>query len=166
MRAAADDQAYAPRRLEYARAVKSRETCPSLQRDRGTRAQPAARGASRVDTRPLHETAPHTAFRSRSDLAFFTFTMSSCYFAVIDLDNSASNLLSPQWAGRRPRAAGRRARSAWPSRPHVRMNGPPKPPANFSGLRYPSELIASSTLRPLARFSISLPAVDIGLLVT
>jgi hypothetical protein len=46
------------------------------------------------------------------------------------------------------------------------MNGPPKPPANFSGLRYPSELIASSTLRPLARFSISLPAVDIGLLVT
>lgn len=32
------------------------------------------------------------AFRSRSDLAFFTFTMSSYYFAVLDSDNSASNL--------------------------------------------------------------------------
>ena len=106
-------------------------------------------------TRPLHETT--WAFRSRSDLAFFTFTMSSYYFAVLDLDNSASNL-DPA-PGRRPPCEIRMAR-------HVRMNGPPKPPANFSGLRYPSELIASSTLRPLARFSISLPAVDIGLLVT
>lgn len=52
----------------------------------------AARSAEPlVYTRPLHETT--WAFRSRSDLAFLTFTMSSYYFAVLDLDNSASNLL-------------------------------------------------------------------------
>ena len=45
----------------------------------------------------------------------------------------------------------------------VRMNGPPKPPANFSGLR--SEHVASS-MGPLTGFSISLPAVEIGWLVT